>query len=94
MEAKPTIATNAQLHTERVCRGDSRTGPINGGAEGGGVGVGRGLRARVPAVPGVAGGVSDFDGDGDFSGEGAEKRDPILRTGDSQPEPGDSGEDF
>ena len=92
----PTIAMKAQLQTDSptVARG-ARTSAA-GGAEGF-VGVfGLGLNARDPAVPGVAGGVgvvgsADF---GVFEGVTAsDNLEPKLRTGDSQPLPGVSGEE-
>ena len=92
----PTIAMKAQLQTDSptVARG-ARTS-VAGGA-GGFVGVfGLGLNARDPAVPGVAGGVgvvgsADF---GVFEGVTADNLAPKLRTGDSQPLPGLSGEEL
>ena len=91
----PTIAMKAQLQTDSptVARG-ARTSAA-GGAEGF-VGVlGLGLNARDPAVPGVAGdvgvvGSADF---GVFEGVTADNLAPRLRTGDSQPLPGVSGEE-
>ena len=86
--ANPTIAINAQLQIDSptLARG-ARTSSA-GGAEGF-VGVfGLGLKARDPAVPGVAGGVgvvgsADF---GVFEGVTAsDNLEPKLRTGDSQP---------
>ena len=102
----PTMAMNAQLQIDSptVGRGARTSGSIHatprtsaaGGAEGF-VGVfGLGLNARDPAVPGVAGGVgvvgsADF---GVFEGVTAsDNLEPKLRTGDSQPLPGVSGEE-
>ena len=94
--ANPTIAIKAQLQIDNptVARG-ARTSAA-GGAEGF-VGVlGLGLNAREPAVPGVAGGVGGvgFADFGVFEGDAADNLAPKLRTGDSQPLPGVSGEEL
>ena len=100
----PTMAMNAQLQIDSPTVGrEARTsGSIHatprtsaaGGAEGF-VGVfGLGLSAREPAVPGVAGGVVGSADFGVFEGVIAESFAPRLRTGDSQPLPGVSGEEL
>ena len=99
----PTMAMNAQLQIDSPTVGrEARTsGSIHatprtsaaGGAEGF-VGVfGLGLNAREPAVPGVAGGVGVV-GSADFGVFEGVNSPPKLRTGDSQPLPGVSGEEL
>ena len=99
----PTMAMNAQLQIDSptVVRGARTSGSIHatprtsaaGGAEGL-VGVfGLGLNAREPAVPGVAGGVGVV-GSADFGFFEGVNSPPKLRTGDSQPLPGVSGEEL
>ena len=91
--ANPTIAMKAQLQIDSptLARG-ARTSSA-GGAEGF-VGVfGLGLNARDPAVPGVAGGVG-VAGSADFGVFEGVNSPPKLRTGDSHPLPGVSGEEL
>ena len=89
----PTIAMNAQLQIDSPTLARGARTSAAGGAEGF-VGVfGLGLNAREPAVPGVAGGVGVV-GSADFGFFEGVNSPPKLRTGDSQPLPGVSGEEL